>query len=573
MAKIKPSKAFEKLISNGFGGIRYASAMTGESASETLNFRIASDGSLEKRNGITTRYQLEGPVRAVWQGSLDGGNYLIAVAGSRVYVRPPGQDAPTVCNLLPSDTDPVFLIPYRGTLYLFARSVLYRFMTLVNCFNPADGYAPLYGENWHPTQLGSVNEPLNMVTPHIRIRYLNSTGSTEFHLPYTTVSIDHMEVDGVSFHNYTFTPNSTTFRIPTDKAHGVLTVAVTISSVFSERSVILGVDHGYVFSDASHETLLLYGGNSGYRVFDSSPVTEEMLADAEICYRNDTDPLYFRQGCGLYIGDRQHPIHALCRDRNRVIALNDRSAWAIEYAGDDLLSYPLEGGVGCSSPGGLALCGNHPVAVSENGVFLLKFPSGESDVCVATALAEGVAELFPRSLLENGILTWDPGRAELWLRDPGDDAEGLVWVLNPEKREWYRFDNIPATVFFTLDGSVAFGTSDGRLAISDSDADTDDGDPITATYRSHFLAFSEPETKKRAYRLSVCADTGGESLFIRIETDRQFRTFWATGNASDKPDFFDYRVAAGRFRFLRYTLTAIGVARTRIYRLSVFANR
>lgn len=573
MAKIKPSKAFEKRISDGFGGIRYASAMTGESASETRNFRIASDGSLEKRNGMTTRYRLEGPIRAVWQGSLSGGNYLVAVAGNRVYVLPPGQETPTVCNLLPSDTGSVFLIPYRGILYLFAPTNIYRFMPLVNCFNPASGYAPLYGDNWHPTQLGVVNEPMNMVTPHIRIRYLNSIGSTEFRLPFTSVSIDHMDVDGVSFHNYVFTPNSASFRIPEDKAHGYLTVAVTVSSVFDERSVILGAGNGYIFSDASHETMLLYGGVSGYRVFDSSPVTDAMLADADLCYRNNTDPLYFRHGCGLYIGDRQHPIHALCRDRNRVIALNDRSAWAIEYAADDLLSYPLEGGVGCSSPTGLALCGNNPVTVCESGLFLLKFPSGESDVCVATALAEGVAELFPQSLLKNGILTWDPGRAELWLRDPEEDAEGLVWVLNPEKREWYRFDGIPATVLFTLDGSVAFGTSDGRLAVSDNDADTDDGDPITATYRSHFLAFSEPETKKRAYRLSVCADTGGETLSIRIETDRHSRTFLAIGNDSDKPDFFDCRFAAGRFRFLRYTLAATGAVRTRIYRLSVFANR
>ena len=571
MAKINPQKASEKLTVNGFGGIRYASALTGDGASQMRNFRIASDGSLEKRCGMTTLYTLTGTIRGVWQGSLDGNHYLMAVAGSRVYVHRPNTPAPVVDFYLQTEEGPVCFAVVGGTLYLFDGNNIYRYSPSVNSFSTAYGYAPLYGVNWHPTQLGSVNEPLNMVYPRIRIRYLNSSGSTTINLPFTTRSIDHADVDGVAFTNYSFTPQSNSFQIPASQAHGVLTVAITLSSIFSQRSTIARTNQGYVYRDASHETLLLYGGETGYRVYDSSPVTDEMLSASSSFYSN-SDPLYFKSTCGFYIGDLQHPIHVLCRDRSRVLALSDRSIWAIEYAGNDLVCYPMDGGVGCSAPGGMALCGNDPVVVQDTGIYRLRFPSGESDVCTASALSEGVSELFPASLFQNGILAWFPDRNELWLRDPTETEEGLVWVWSSARQEWFCFDGIYATVFFEIDGKMGFGTPDGRLVLPDNDALTDDGSPFDASYCSHFLAFSHPENPKRAYRLTVCADTGGESMTVTVKTDRGERIFTATGQTSDPPEFFDFREAAGRFRFLRYEIAASGSVRTRIYRLSVLAD-
>lgn len=571
MANIKPERAYEKLTANGFGGIRYASALTGEGAAAMRNFRVAPDGSLEKRCGSSTLYALNGTVRGVWQGTLENRSYLAAVAGNRVYVRRPDASEPEVDFYLQTSEGPVCFITLGGVLFLFDGDNLYRYSVSSSTFTLSYGYAPLYGTNWHPTEMGSVNEPLNMVSPRIRIRYLNSVGSTDFVLPYTAVSIDRMDVDGVAFADYTFTPQTNTFRIPAARAHGVLTVAVTLSGVFSQRSLLAGANRGYVYRDASHETLLLYGGDRGYRVFASSAVTEEMFAASSVCYPN-TDPLYFPAGCGFYLGDMQHPVHVLCRDRNRVLALSDRAIWAIEYAGDDLVSYPMEGGVGCSAPGGLALCGDDPVVVQESGVFRLHFPSGESDVCVASALSDGVSEFFSSSLLRHGILVWFPDRNELWLRDPTETEEGLVWVWSSVRREWYCFDNLYATAFFELNGTVGFGTPDGRLVLPDNDADTDDGDPIAAYYRSHFLAFAHPEVPKRVYRAAVCADTGGETLTLTVTTDRHTRAFSATGTVSDKPSYFEFRAGMGRFRFLRYELAVSGGVRTRIYRFSVFAN-
>lgn len=571
MARIKPEAAYEKMVVDGFGGIRYVSALTGDGASAMRNFRIAPDGSLEKRCGMTTLYSLSGVIRGVWQGTLDGNNYLVVVAGNSVYVRIPNASEPTVNYYLQTTEGPVCFAVVGGVLFLFDGDDIYRYLTSVNSFSLSEGYAPLYGKDWHPTQLGSVNEPRNMVSRRIRIRYLNSTSSTTINLPFTASSIDHADVDGETFVDYSFTPETSVLHIPAARAHGVLTLAITIASIFSQRSIIAHANQGYVYRGATHETLLLYGGQNGYRVYNSSTVTDEMLSESSAIYYS-SDPLYFQSPCGFYLGDQQHPVHALCRDRDRVLALSDDAIWAIEYAGEDLVSYPMEGGVGCSTPNGVALCGVDPVVIHASGIYKLQIPSAKSDVCVPSTLSDGVSELFPASLFQNGILAWFPEHNELWLRDPTESEEGLVWVLSFSRREWYCFNGIPATAFFEIDGKIGFGTSDGRLVLPDTDADTDDGTAISAYYQSHFLVFARPENLKRAYRATVCADTGAKPLSFTVKTDHEERTFTMIGQLSGKPSFFDFRSASGRFRFLRYKIAVNGNVRTRIYRLSILAN-
>ncbi len=196
MAKIKPEKASEKLTITEFGGIRRTSALTGAHASEMRNFRIASDGSLEKRTGTRTLFSLSSRIRGLWQGSLNGNDYLMAVAADYVYIRLPGQSTLTQRKHLNSQAGPATFLVYHGTLYLFDGNDIYLFSTSSNNFYKAYGYAPLYGDGWHPTQLGPVNEPLNAIAARIRIRYDNSVGATTFRLPFGALSISRVEVDG-----------------------------------------------------------------------------------------------------------------------------------------------------------------------------------------------------------------------------------------------------------------------------------------------------------------------------------------------------------------------------------------
>ena len=572
MAKIKPEKASEKIVISKFGGLRQTSALTGANASTMRNFRISADGSLEKRTGTKTLYDLGTAIRGLWQGSLESRDYLVVIAGAYTYVKLPGGSTLSRRTRLSTNSGAVSFVVFNGHLYLLDGNNVYRFSTSTNVFSATYGYAPLYGNEWSPLQMGEICEPINALSQKIRINYNNRVGSTVFELPFGAISLDRVEVDGEEITPNPYVTGATSFSIPPAYAYGSLTVALTLAANYSYRSSIAALSKSFLFTGADRNTLLLYGGTQTQQIAYSAPVTDEMMTESNRIFSADEDPLYFPLENFFSLADAAHPIHALFRDRDRAIALNDRAAWALEFSGSRLISYPLEGGVGCSSPGGFTLCGDHPVTIQAGGVFRLRFPSGESDVCIPEALSQDVIELLPVSLFQNGILAWFPGRDELWLRDPTETEEGLVWVCKTQSKEWYCFDNLPISNFFELNGTVGFGTDDGRILAPDETSYTDSGTAFTAYYHSHFLAFSSPENCKRAIRTTVCADTGGQRLILITETDSRSRPYSVVNEQSGRPLFFDYSMNMGRFRFLRFLFSITGNAPARIYRLSMLAN-
>lgn len=571
MATIKPGKALERVVLNEFPGLRNASSPNKAGASVCQNFRIAPDGSLVKRPGWTTRYQLHQPIRGVWQGTVSNSSYLFVVAGSVVYSRTPGTSRLTAIYDLPSSTGEVSFQMYSGTLYLFDGSSIYRFLESSGLFTVAYGYVPLYGSDWHPIQMGPVNERLNMVYPRIRITYLNSSGATIFNLPFTTRSIDVMKVDGTTVTNYSFTSETSSFQIPSSYAHGKLTVVVTLSSVFSQRSSLIRASRSYLYRTPEEETLLFYGGTGGHRVYYTAPVSDGMLSESQQVY-SVGDPLYFPVGNNFNIGDSQYPIHTICRNKNRAIAFSERAIWAIERLDDALVCYPMGGGIGCSAPGGATMLGSDPVTVHSSGVYRMTFPSASSDACVPTDLSDEVSERFPASLLAHGILAWCADRGELWLRDTTETSSGILWVRNERTKQWYTYDNCRATIFFEIDGQVGFGTADGGIVFPDDASSTDDGTPIKATYRSLSFPFSHPETFKRAYRFVLCADVGNATPKLIVQTERYARTFNLTPSQSTLPETFEARASEGKFRVIRMELEINGSSAARVYRLSLLAT-
>lgn len=573
MAKIKPGKANEKFVISEFGGIHQTSSLTGKSAWEMRNFRITSDGALEKRTGTRTLFEFSDEIRGVWQGSLHGSDYLIVISGPEVYVRLPGGSEPEFQHYLGTSLGNVSMVLYSNDLFLFDGQKIYRFDTADNRFTETEGYIPLYGDGWNPSSRGPVHQPLNMLSSKLIIRYDNSTaGTTFFSLPFACSSIVGMTVDGVAVTNYSFTANTSWFTIPSQYAHGILTVALTAPASYNQSARVKTMGKAFAFSDARHNSLLLYGGPQKNKIACSVPMSEEERAISSFFFPS-SDGLYLPADGMFTLADETHPVHAVFRDRDRAVALSDRSAWALEFpANDRPVIYALEGGTGCSVPGGVTLCGDDPIVIRNNGIFRLRFPSGESDICIAEPLSQEVIEILPPSLLQNGILAWYPGREELWLRDPTENEDGLVWIYNMKRKEWYCFDGLPIVSFFELEGTVGFSTDENCILLPDDTVYTDSGEPVSAYYCSQFIAFSSPETVKRALRATVTADTGGQTMMVNIDSESRSRSYLASSNLSDKPAFFDFNMTRGRFRMIRFVFSVTGDSRARIYRFSAFAN-
>lgn len=574
MAIMNPKTALENETISDFGGICDHAGLTSNGALDMRNFRILSDGTLEKRCGFSKEYSFGAPVRGLWEGSVSGETYLFAVSGNRIFRKGRKDSSPVSTYTLPTSEGKVNFVYYNERLYLFDGATVLIFQSSTENFSVAEGYTPLYGKNWHPSQLGEIHEPLNMIQNKIRIHYFNSNGSTTFYLPFTCEQIHTVRVNGSTTNLYSFTSGTSSFTLPASQAIvGPVEVTVTLDSAFSTRNNVLKASNASVYLTPHRQTLMTFGGPYGYYVYRSAPVTEEMLQECRLTC-SGADPLYFPKDTAFTVGSTQHPIQALCQLDDQMLVFNDQNIWAIRYPSDteeDAEILPIRAPVGCSSPGGVILCDGRPVAVSGGGILQLRFPSDDPNLCDTTAISNQIAERLSAELLRRAILFWNRTRNQLWVRDPLD-SEGLVWIYDLERKLWFSYDGILANSFFEWDGKVYFSTDGGDVCYFDEASDTDNGEPISAYYNSHYLAFSHPEFPKRSLRFTLCAQTDGGSISARLKTERGEKTFSFSDDAQQIPSFFDRRLAMGRFRFLQFQLSSSTTARCRIYSLSIAAN-
>ena len=573
MAIMNPKTALEKETISSFGGISDHGGLSSDSAFDMRNFQILPDGTLEKRCGFFKRYSFGVSIRGLWEGTVSGDTYLFVVAGDQIYRQGPNDSFPTAVYMLTTSEGNVNFAFYRENLYLLDGKSLLIFRTSTETFSIAEGYVPLYGYNWHPTQLGEIREPLNLIQSRIRIHYLNTNGSTTFQLPFTCEKINSMMVNGESTNLYSFTPYTSTFTIPASLAGvGTVEVTVTLDPVFNRRSTVLQASEAAVFSTTRRQTMMTFGGSQGYLVYRSSPVTDEMLRECLIpC--PDADPLYFQKDTAITVGSSQHPVLALCQSEDQMLVFNDENVWGIRYSAnsDDPEVLPIRSAFGCASKNGVLPCGDFLATVSDGGILRMDIRGDNLDICETSPLSRSIERRLDAAFLKSAILFRNRSNNQLWVRDP-KEASGLVWICDADRSRWFSYDGIRANRFYEIGGKVAFSTESGDICFFDENLDHDDGAPFSAFYQSHYLGFSHPQLAKRSIRLSVCAKALGGALTAEVVTERGSKSFVLRKNTGDVPAFYDRRLSMGRFRFLQFRLSASDAARCRIYSLSIAAN-
>lgn len=573
MAIMNPKTALEHEKISRFGGICDHAGLTSDSAYDMRNFRILSDGSLEKRCGFFRRYSFDSPIRGLWEGTVSGNTYLFVVAGNRIYRRGPKDGSPTAIYTMPTAEGNVTFAFYRENLYLFDGTTVLVFRPSSDSFSVAEGYTPLYGRNWHPTQLGEIYEPLNLIQSTIRIHYMNTNGSTTFNLPFTAEKIKSVKVGGSSTTLYTFTPYTSYFTIPVSlSAVNSVEVVMVLDPIFVRRDEVLQASNASLFLTPYHQTLMTFGGNHGYHVYRTAPVSNEMLQECLISCAG-ADPLYFSSDAVFAVGSSQHPILALCQLENQMLVFNDEHIWTIRYPdnSDEAEMLPIRSSLGCSSENGVLVCEEYPIVVSEGGILRLRFYDNNPNFCETASISRTIEEHFDSEFLQNVILFWHKAKNQLWVRNT-EESSGLVWIYDFERKLWFCFDGIIANRFFEMNGSVGFSTDGGAICIFDEELNTDEGRAFSAYYQSHYLAFSTPEFAKRALRLSLCAQSNGGVLSAEVETERGKKVFSLPKSLSASPSFYDRRMSMGRFRFLQFRLSSADAARCRIYSFSIAAN-
>ncbi len=566
MSKINPKRAHAAEIFEGFPGMGSA-ALGSRQATVIQNFRILSDGSLQKRSGSAALFSFSDPVRGFWEGSLDGVFRRFAVTGKNVFRI--DSDAMRLVTVLSAESGRVSFFLFRGFLYLCDGSTILVYRQSTASFSEARGYAPLYGKNWHPSAMGDINEPLNLISGRLRIHYFNTSGSMTFSLPFYADSIDQVRADGLLTSAFSLDSGRRSFTLSTAAVPSSIEVAFTISIDSELHQQLRQITRVCLSRDGESERLAAYGSPVGNRLFATSEVDDNMLFASSAAY-SDSDPLYFRAGNCLTLGDEDHPLTTLFLDRERILAFHKAGAYAVSFSesGESLSAYPLLRGVGCAAVDAALYLEGDCVVVNESGIFRLRSTASEPDEFEVIALSEGVEALRGESFAQNVLVAEDRGHGELWFCD-GTAAEGSIYCYHRLKKVWYCFDGIVASFFFPHGDGVGFANGN-RLFVFDESLTTDDGRVISASFQSASLLFGDPEEAKRGLRITLCA-SGTTEAVLTLESESRTKTLPPIIKRSEAPVLLDRRAALGRFRLLRVTLRDDGRNAVCYHRLALFA--
>ena len=179
-------------------------------------------------------------------------------------------------------------------------------------------------------------------------------------------------------------------------------------------------------------------------------------------------------------------------------------------------------------------------------------------------------ELTARGFAENASVCSNPANNELWIRDIRD-TDGVVLVYNVLQKTWCRFNGIHAHQFFPYQSTVGI-CADNLLGHFSKNLYTDNDQAVQAILETDFLDFGEPETHKRALRLSMTADMDDSPMDVTLETETRTKSLELIGKDTSAPDYFDVRAAMGRFRHLKVSVKHTAPQRFRVDRLALFAN-
>lgn len=336
-----------------------------------------------------------------------------------------------------------------------------------------------------------------------------------------------------------------------------------------------------------------YGGRTfgGTRVFFSGNADYP----GYYFYSELLNPLEVRALSYDILGSGNEKINALAKQKDKLIALCDRSVYEISYSfnnqtGPDFSVAQISGKIGCDIPQSVQLIDNRLVfANSSPGIFIIVSSDYTDELSVlkisANVLGEGTKFGLSNESslsLQNGIsvdfdgkyiLLCASGNAYVWDYVNTPFYFSANTLLSQKKLAWYFWDNLRETSLFEINGCL-FGTvickdvvanvsvgADNAVAAGDSvaivkfskECSTDFESPINCVFQSGELDFGDGFGKKTLCKLflnvatksdvtvKVCVFADGKEIicksfdFEESEKERINRIFMKI------PDYEAYR--------------------------------
>lgn len=505
-----------------FHGISSPTSEQNHSPSQIVNFRIGEDGSLQKRCGTQDLYTLSRTMRTHWSGMLNGSFHLYFLAGEVIYLGLLLPNSYRRIGTVTTTEGPATFFCLQGTLYLNDGENLY-------CINGTEvreaiGHVPLYGKDWDNNEMGEVNEPFNILNPHVRISYhVSDPPSIFLRVPKTIRSVEAVWRNGVrlSEEEYRHNTEFNTIDVPGLEADDRLDAYLTFEYDTTEQRRLFCTTQGSIyFGSPEKSRTFFFGSRESNTIFCAEYVSADDQEHA--CREYTADPLYLPEGNEFRIGAQHYPFVGALRHRDNLLLFSEEDTWlgSVDSTGHNPLpTIMINSKLGCISPYACVLAGNDPITVGRHGIYLWKSTDPDLTHRDAILISEPLRSIFTPEALQTVSLFYEPRRDELWVAVPSREE---IWIRSMKRGEWFCFAGIPADRFFDADGQVGYyyGSKIGYFR-EDFFFDFDrngKSTAIQAVYETPPLNFGTERKKNLSY-LTLDADGDGAVFYLRFCMD------------------------------------------------------
>lgn len=536
---------------------------------------------------------------AIWSGTLEGKEYLVAVALDGVYDGDDTSHAPTDCILMYTkdeggkfhhvstqrkalgiwrhDDHPVKIFSFGGRLYIMSgkNTVVYRDGEFVT----EEPYVPLVITGANPAGGGTMLENLNLLTPLRRMEFSADGEATAYVLPeeataVTAITVDNEGQDVGTAGSFDAQSHTYTFAAAPAKGVGNVEFTYTTDSAAAEENRLRIVDMTLVeaFNGSTDTRLFMAGDGSNVCCYSGTPSF------------GNTTGLYFPAMNEVVVDMASSPVTGLVRHYTKLLVYtrND-GVYTITYEPVTLADGTVTAGFylrpvhrefGNEPMGQIQTVGNFPRTISGGSVYEWRITSSYyKDERYAKRVSDPVEKSLKKADPKK-IVTCDDNYEKTYYVFLNDE-EGTVLVnrygLGNEGGLWcmYKSGRCKNVRYALMCGdTMVFGTTNDlfyldRTSTRDTGSTFTQEDAIKAVWESGYMDFGAPFLRKYSSKIYVSALPEASSwLTITAATDRR-DTYTEKAITGGNP--FDF----GKVNFARWCFNMDQIPKINRLRLKV----
>ena len=448
-------------------------------AAEMRNFRITAENHLQIRPGYGLLAELSSgnPVRGMWSGYIAGKHHVLAACGGHLWDL--DLEERTAADKGAIHDSQTSMFGFSDKLYILTGTEYYSWDG-EGAPAAVEGYIPIVTTAAPPTGGGTLLEPMNLLTGKKRAEYSPDGEAKEFQLPENKLD----EVISVEGTEIKYTADLEKGKVTFDSAppKGVNTITFTWRKGTGERAKVTGMRFAELYNGESDSRAFLYGDGTNEAIF--SGLDENGQASAE----------YFPQYNTVAVDSANTPITAMIRHYDRLLIFKTDSAYSCSYStltlGDGSVSAAfytssLNRSIGNAAPGQAKLVDNNARTVYGRSVYEWSLAANSvRDERNAKRVSDKVAATLGAFDLTQAICFDDEWNQEYYIF-----YGGQAIVNNYQNNSWYFYDNLPVNAVVAVEGTLYFGTLDGRIMEFSREYRNDNLEDINAYWESGSMDF------------------------------------------------------------------------------------